>query len=53
MTRLSEDIKKPRIKENLKEIDNSINNQNVLVQDPEKGEPVTPLMDVYKEEIQY
>ena len=36
----------------LKAIKNLINNQTVLVQDPEKDEPVTPCMDVYKAKIQ-
>ena len=36
------------LKANLKEIRNLINNQNFLVDNPEKGEPVTPCMDVYK-----
>ena len=48
MTRLSEDIKKPRLKANLKEIKNLINNQTFLVQEPDSGKPVTPCMDVYK-----
>ena len=48
----SEDIKKPWPKENLKEIKFLINNRNFLVQEPEKGEPVTPCMDVYKSKIQ-
>ena len=52
MTRLSEYIKKPWLKATLKEIKNLINNQTFLVQDPEKGEPVTPCMDVYKSKIQ-
>ena len=52
MTRLSYDINKPWIKATLKEIKNIIKNQNVLVQDPEKGDPVTPCMDVYKAKIQ-
>ena len=30
-----------------------INNQTFLVQDPDKCEPVTPCMDVYKAKIQY
>ena len=51
VTILSEDIKKHWLKENMKEIKNLINNQNVLVQDPEKGEPVTPCIDVYKEKM--
>ena len=48
LTRLLEDIKKPWLKVTLKEINNLINNKNFLVQDPEKGDPVTPCMDVYK-----
>ena len=36
----------------MKEIVNRINNNTFLVQDPEKGEPVTPCMDVYKAKIQ-
>ena len=31
---------------------NLITNQNVLVQDPDKDEPVTPFMDFYKAKIQ-
>ena len=52
VTRLSEDINKPRLKSNHKEIKTLINNQNFLVQDPEKGEPVTTCMDFYKSKIQ-
>ena len=52
VTKLSDDIKKPWLTENLDEIKNLINNQNFIVQDPEKGDPVTPCMDVYKAEIQ-
>ena len=48
LTRLSEDTKKPWLKETLKEIKNLISNQTFLVQDTEKVEPVTPCMDVYK-----
>ena len=48
MTRLSEDIKELWIKENPKEINNLINNKIFLVQDPEKGKPMTPCMDIYK-----
>ena len=47
-TRLSEEIKKPCLKATLKKTENLINNRNFLVQDSEKGEPVTPCMDVYK-----
>ena len=46
VNRLSDDINKPWLKENLKEIKEIINNQNLLFQEPEKGEPVTPHMDV-------
>ena len=52
VTKLSDDIKKPRLKETLKEIKNLINNQTFLVEDPKKDEPVTPCMDVYKAKIQ-
>ena len=52
VTRFSDDIKKPWLKATLKEIKNLINNQTFLVQDPEKGEPVTPYMGVYKAKIQ-
>ena len=52
MTKLSDDINKSWIKETQKEVENLINIQNFLVQDPEKGEPVTPCMDVYKVKIQ-
>ena len=51
VTRLSEDIRKSWLKENLKQIKNLINNQTFLVDNPEKGEPVTPCMDVYKKKI--
>ena len=36
---------------NLKEIKNLIKNQTFLVQEPDRGEPVTPCMDVYKDKI--
>ena len=45
------DIKKPWIKATLKEIENLINNQTFLVEDPEKDDPVTACMDVYKAKI--
>ena len=51
VTRLSEDIRKPLLKEKFKEIENLINNQNLLVDELEKGEPVTPFMDVYNANI--
>ena len=40
-------------KGNLKEIKNLIKNHTFLVEYPEKDEPVTPRMDVYKGNIQY
>ena len=53
MTRLLEDIKKPWIKATLKKIKIVINNQTFLYQESEKGDSVTPCMDVYKTKIQY
>ena len=50
--KLSDDIKKPWLKATLKDINNLINNQNFLIEDPEKYEPVTPCMDIYKANIQ-
>ena len=49
VTRLSEYIKKPWLRESLKYLNNLINNQNFQVQYPEKGEPVTKCIDFYKE----
>ena len=49
--RLSDDMKKFRLKVTLKEIKNLINNKTFLVQEPEKGDHVTPCMDVYKTKI--
>ena len=46
VNRLSENTKKPWIKATLKEIENLITNQTFLVQDPEKGDTVTPCMGV-------
>ena len=46
-------LKKPWLKATLKEIKNLINNPNFLVEYPEKSEPVTPCMDVYKAKIQF
>ena len=51
MTRLSEDIKKPWLKEDLKDINNLINNKDFLVQDLGMGDPVNPCMDIYKAKI--
>ena len=52
VTKFSDDIKKPWLKATQNEIKNLINNHTFLVQDPEKDEPVTPCMDVYKAKIQ-
>ena len=52
MTKLSDNIKKPRLKATLKEIKNLINNKNFLIEDQNEGEPVTQLIDVYKAKIQ-
>ena len=49
--RLSADIRKPWIKATLKEINNLITDQNLLVDEPEQGDPVSTCMDVYKEKI--
>ena len=40
------------LKATLKEINNLINNQTFIIEDPKDGEPVTPCMDVYKARIQ-
>ena len=48
VSKFSDDIKKPWLKANLKEIKNLINNQNFLIEDPDKGDPVIPCIDVYK-----
>ena len=50
---LSAYVKKAWLKSTLKDIKILINNQNFLIDDPEKGEPVTPCMHVYNEKIQY
>ena len=51
VTKLSYEMKKPMINAIQKEIKNIINNQNFLVQEPEKGETVNPCIDVYKAKI--
>ena len=51
VTILSNNIKKPWLKANLKEIKNLINKQTFLVKYPDKGEPVTPCMDFCKAKI--
>ena len=40
--KLSENIKKPWLKETLKEINNLINNHTLLIEDQNEGGPVTP-----------
>ena len=52
VTSLSEYIKKSWLKETLKDFNNLIRNQTFLVQDSEKGEPMTPCMDVHKAKFQ-
>ena len=44
--KLSGNIGKPWLKATLKEIKNLINNQTLLIEDQNEGEPVTPCMDV-------
>ena len=44
--KISENIKKPWLKSNLKEIKNLINNQTLMIEDQNEGEPVTPCIDV-------
>ena len=48
VTKLSDEIKKTWLKATQKKINNITNNQNFIFQEPEKGEPVTLCMDVYK-----
>ena len=48
VTKLSENNRKPWLKATLKEINNLINNQTFMIEDPKDGEPVTSCMDVYK-----
>ena len=50
--KLSYEIKKPWLKETLKDIDNLINNHNLIIEYPEKGESLTTCMYVYKYKIQ-
>ena len=52
MNIFSNDINKPRLKTTLNEIKNIFKNCHFLVQKPEKGEPMTPWMGVYKAKIQ-
>ena len=53
VTILSEDARKTWLNSTLKEINNLINNQDSLVEYPEKGKQVNPCMYVYKEKNQY
>ena len=52
VTKLLENIRKNWLKDTLKEINNLINNQTFMIEDPNDGEPVTPCMYVYKAKIQ-
>ena len=52
VTKLLDDINKPWLNAAQNEIKNLINNQTFLIQEPEKGYPVTPCMDVCKAKIQ-
>ena len=52
-TKISGYIKKHWLKLTLKEIKNIIKNQDFLVEDPNKDEPLTQCMDVYKAKIKY
>ena len=51
--KMSKNIRKPWLKATLKVKRNLINNQTFLVEYPDKYEPVTPCMDVYKDKIKY
>ena len=51
VTKLSENIRKTWLKDNLKEKKNLINKQTFMIEDPKDGEPVTPCMDIYKTKI--
>ena len=53
VTKLSNDINQPWLKATQKEIKNLIDNQTFIVEDPQKDDPVTPCMDVYKAKIKY
>ena len=52
VTRLSSDIRKLWLKTTLKEIKHLINNKNFLVNESEKGDPVSPCMNLHKSKIQ-
>ena len=42
VTKISDNIKNPGLKATMKEIKNLINHHNVLVEDPEKDDTMTP-----------
>ena len=48
VTILPSDVQKARLKANLKYIINLINDQTFLMDNPEKGYPVTPFINIYK-----
>ena len=48
VTILPADVKKSWLKATFKYIENLINNQNFIIEDPYKVDPVTPCMDIYK-----
>ena len=50
--KLSESIRKPWLKETIKEIKNLINNNTFLIEYQNESGPVTPCMDFYKAKIQ-
>ena len=52
VNKFSDDIKKPWPKATQKDTKNLINNQTFIFKELDKGEPVTPCMDVYKSKIQ-
>ena len=53
VTILTADVKKYCLKENLIDFKKLINNRNFLMDDQQKGDLVTPCMNVYKTNIQY
>ena len=53
VTILSSDVKKAWLKSTLNQIKNVINNQNFLMDEPEKEDPVTLFMGIYKVKTLY
>ena len=51
VTKFPDDRNKPWLKATQKDTKNRINNHTFLVEDPKKGEPLTPCMDVCKAKI--